>query len=69
MHSPMALLTLRVLDGADRGRTFQGLTTPVSVGREEGNSIQLNDERVSRFHLKIQEDQHQFVLTDQDVTF
>lgn len=64
----MALITLRVLDGADRGRTFQALHTPVTIGREEGNSVQLNDERVSRYHLKIQEDQNQFVLTDLDST-
>lgn len=64
----MALITLRVLDGADRGRVFSGLPTPVTIGREEGNSLQLNDERVSRFHLKIQEDQNQFVLTDLDST-
>lgn len=61
-------ITLRVLDGADRGRTFQGLTTPVTIGREEGNTIQLNDERVSRFHLKIQEDHTRVVLTDLEST-
>lgn len=64
----MALITLRVLDGADRGRTYDALPTPVTIGREEGNSLQLNDERVSRYHLKIQEDQSQFVLTDLDST-
>ena len=45
----MALVTLRVLDGPDRGRAFEDLLTPVSIGREEGNAVQLNDERVSRF--------------------
>lgn len=60
----MALVTLRVLDGADRGRVYDSLPTPVTVGREEGNSVQLNDERISRFHLKIQEDQGKLVLTD-----
>jgi pSer/pThr/pTyr-binding forkhead associated (FHA) protein len=60
----MALITLRVLDGADRGRTFSDVPTPLTIGREEGNPIQLNDERVSRFHLKIQEDQDKIVLTD-----
>jgi len=64
----MALITLRVLDGADRGRTFELLSTPVTIGREEGNSVQLNDERVSRFHLKIQEDQDKLVLTDLEST-
>ena len=60
----MALITLQVLDGADRGRTYEEISTPVTIGREEGNTIQLNDERVSRFHLKIQEDQDKLVLTD-----
>lgn len=60
----MAQITVQVLDGADRGRVFHNLTTPVTIGREEGNTIQLNDERVSRFHIKIQEDQGRLVLTD-----
>ena len=61
-------ITLRVLDGADRGRVFGELVPPVTIGREEGNSIQLNDERVSRFHLKIQEDHTKLVLTDLEST-
>ncbi|HVA44966.1 MAG TPA: FHA domain-containing protein [Pirellulales bacterium] len=64
----MALITLRVLDGADRGKVFEELSTPVTIGREEGNSVQLNDERVSRFHIKIQEDQEKLVLTDLEST-
>jgi pSer/pThr/pTyr-binding forkhead associated (FHA) protein len=60
----MALVTLRVLDGADRGKVFENLPTPVTIGREEGNSVQLNDERISRFHVKIQEDREKLVLTD-----
>jgi hypothetical protein len=64
----MAQITLRVLDGADRGRVFEDLATPVTIGREEGNSLQLNDERVSRFHVKIQEDQDKIVITDLEST-
>jgi len=60
----MALVTLRVLDGADRGRVFENLPTPLTIGREEGNPVQLNDERISRFHIKIQEDEEKLVLTD-----
>jgi pSer/pThr/pTyr-binding forkhead associated (FHA) protein len=60
----MASITLRVIDGADRGREYVDISVPLTIGREEGNPIQLNDERVSRFHLKIQEDQHKIVLTD-----
>ena len=60
----MVLITLRIIDGSDRGRVFADVPTPLTIGREEGNHIQLNDERISRFHLKIQEDQHKIVLTD-----
>ncbi|MDX1963370.1 MAG: FHA domain-containing protein [Pirellulales bacterium] len=60
----MANITLRILDGTDRGRVYENLATPITLGREEGNSIQLNDERVSRFHLKIQSDRDKVVLTD-----
>ncbi len=61
-------ITLRVLDGCDRGRSYRNLKTPITVGREEGNTIQLNDERVSRFHVKIQEDNGHLVLTDLEST-
>ena len=44
------------------------LADPVTIGREEGNTIQLNDERISRFHLKIQEDHDKLVLTDLEST-
>ena len=64
----MADVTLRVLDGADRGRVYEHLPTPVTIGREEGNTVQLNDERISRFHIKIQEDQGKLVLTDLEST-
>jgi pSer/pThr/pTyr-binding forkhead associated (FHA) protein len=64
----MSGITLRVLDGADRGRIYQNIGAPVTIGREEGNTIQLNDERVSRYHLKIQEDNNRLVLTDLDST-
>ncbi len=64
----MAVITLRVLDGADRGKTFEDVEVPVTIGREEGNSIRLNDERISRFHLKIQQDHDDIVLTDLEST-
>ena len=64
----MTGITIRVLDGADRGRIFNNLTPPITIGREEGNTIQLNDERVSRFHVKIQEDHNRLVITDLEST-
>ncbi|MEM6655075.1 MAG: FHA domain-containing protein [Planctomycetota bacterium] len=64
----MAAITLRVLDGADRGHVYDSLAPPITIGREEGNAVQLNDERISRFHIKIQEDQDKVVLTDLEST-
>ena len=63
----MAQITLRVIDGADRGRVYER-QTPLTIGREEGNAIQLNDDRISRFHIKIQDDHEQVVLTDLEST-
>ena len=64
----MNSITLRVLEGADRGKVFQTDSIPITIGREEGNSIQLNDERISRFHTKIQLDHSDLVLTDLEST-
>jgi pSer/pThr/pTyr-binding forkhead associated (FHA) protein len=61
-------ITIRILDGADRGRVYQNLNPPITIGREEGNTIQLNDERVSRYHVKIQEDHSRLVITDLEST-
>ena len=64
----MALLTLRVIDGCDCGRIYEDLAVPITIGREEGNAIQLNDERISRFHVKIQQEDDQLIITDLEST-
>jgi pSer/pThr/pTyr-binding forkhead associated (FHA) protein len=64
----MTTVTFQVIDGVDKGLRFSELTTPITVGREEGNSVRLNDERISRFHAKIQFDQGDMILTDLDST-
>src|SRR3954449_7846280 len=64
----MPTVTFRVLDGIDKGRIFRDLSTPVTIGREEGNLLRLNDERVSRYHAKVQFDSGEVILTDLDST-
>jgi predicted component of type VI protein secretion system len=64
----MAQVTIQVLEGLERGRVFEDLDTPVTIGREDDNLVQLNDERVSRFHAKLQSDGEQIILTDLDST-
>jgi pSer/pThr/pTyr-binding forkhead associated (FHA) protein len=61
-------VTFQVLEGVDKGRVFRDLPTPVTIGREEGNLLRLNDERVSRFHAKIQLDGGDIILTDLEST-
>jgi predicted component of type VI protein secretion system len=64
----MTTITIQLIEGLERGQTFEELPTPVSIGREDDNSIRLNDERVSRFHAKIQADGGHVILTDLDST-
>jgi predicted component of type VI protein secretion system len=47
---------------------YARLPTPVTIGREDDNDIQLNDDRVSRFHAKLQMDGGKVILTDLDST-
>jgi pSer/pThr/pTyr-binding forkhead associated (FHA) protein len=64
----MPVVTFQILEGIDKGRIFRELNTPVTIGREEGNSLRLNDERVSRFHAKVQFDNGEIILTDLEST-
>jgi predicted component of type VI protein secretion system len=64
----MPAVTFQVLEGIDKGRVFRELPTPVTIGREEGNVLRLNDERVSRFHAKVQFDNNEVIITDLDST-
>ena len=64
----MRTVTFLVLEGNDKGRAFKDLPVPVTIGREEGNSIRLNDDRTSRFHAKIQFEDDDIILTDLEST-
>ncbi len=64
----MPTVTFLVLEGVDKGRVFRDLPVPVTIGREEGNVLRLNDERVSRYHAKIQTEDADVILTDLDST-
>jgi pSer/pThr/pTyr-binding forkhead associated (FHA) protein len=64
----MPAVTFQVLEGIDKGRVFRDLQTPVTIGREEGNILRLNDERVSRYHAKVQFDNGEVILTDLEST-
>ena len=59
----MRTVTFLVLEGVDKGRVYKDLPIPVTIGREEGNGLRLNDERVSRFHAKVQVEDGDIILT------
>src|SRR4051794_26772040 len=64
----MAAVTFQIIEGIDKGRIYRELPTPVTIGREEGNLLRLNDERVSRYHAKVQYDNGEVILTDLEST-
>ncbi|MFO0801628.1 MAG: FHA domain-containing protein [Gemmataceae bacterium] len=64
----MRNVTFLVLEGVDKGRVYRDLPIPVTIGREEGNGLRLNDERVSRYHAKVQMEDGDVILTDLDST-
>jgi hypothetical protein len=64
----MSTVTFQVLEGIDKGRIFRDLPVPVTIGREEGNMLRLNDERVSRYHAKVQQDNSDIIITDLEST-
>lgn len=64
----MRTVTFLVLEGVDKGRVFRDLPIPVTIGREEGNGLRLNDERVSRYHAKVQFEDGDVIITDLDST-
>jgi pSer/pThr/pTyr-binding forkhead associated (FHA) protein len=64
----MPAVTFQILEGIDKGRVFREMQTPVTIGREEGNVLRLNDERVSRFHAKVQFDNGEVIITDLEST-
>lgn len=64
----MAEVTIQVVQGLEAGTVLRRLPTPITIGREEENLVQLNDERISRFHAKIQSQGEHLILTDLEST-
>jgi hypothetical protein len=60
----MTFVTLKILEGLERGIVHSRLPLPVTVGRESDSDVQLNDDRVSRAHAKLQDHAGRVILTD-----
>ena len=46
--------SLFVIQGRDQGKRFELQDPCVRIGREKGNTVQLHDTEVSRFHAELQ---------------
>ena len=55
--------TLNVLQGPDKGRTYELLNEETVVGRSS-EQVQLSDHSISRFHVKIHPDNGEWILCD-----
>jgi len=60
----MTFVRLKVLEGMGLGTVYPRLRLPVTIGRESDSDVQLNDDRVSRAHAKLQEHSGRVILTD-----
>ena len=57
-------VNVQIIQGLEAGTVIRDVPTPITIGREDENLVQLNDERISRFHAKIQSQGSQLILTD-----
>lgn len=64
----MTFVTLKVLEGMDRGVVYSKLPLPVTIGRESDSDVRVDDDRASRAHAKLQDHGGQVILTDIDST-
>lgn len=60
----MTFVTLKILEGIERGVAHTKLPLPITIGRESDSDVQLNDDRVSRAHAKLQDHAGRVILTD-----
>jgi len=65
-ESPRYTLTVRDPDGAER--EVEGGADPLQVGSHPKNDVVLEDETVSRLHLRLEPDAHGLCLTDLEST-
>jgi len=61
-QAPRALL-LRI-DGVHAGSLFAVDTLPCTIGRHQDNSLQIDEDSISRFHARISQDEQGFFVED-----
>ena len=61
-------ITLQVAEGPDKGKVARDLAPPVTIGRDPDNALFLDDDRLSRFHVRIEAHGRQLLLRDLNST-
>jgi len=63
-----AKVAIQIVSGPGKGKTFSALTLPVTIGRDPENAVCLDDDRLSRFHVRIEAHGDQLLLRDMNST-
>lgn len=60
----MSVAQIHIQRGKEKGKRIQVDQFPITVGRDETNSIQLDDPEISRFHFRIKKRGRLFIVED-----
>ncbi len=58
------MASLFVIQGADQGKRFEFLSSPVALGRDNSNAVRLHDTEVSRRHAELRLDGQRYRIVD-----
>ncbi len=58
------MASLFVIQGADQGKRFELMTSPVALGRDNSNSVRLHDTEVSRRHAELRLEREGYRIVD-----
>ncbi len=64
LRKKITMTKLYIIEGSDKGRSFDLRDGSIYIGRSPNNSIQMKDSAISRRHLKIRKREDQFFIKD-----
>ena len=58
------MASLLVIQGADQGKRFEFTSSPLALGRDNSNAVQLHDNEISRRHAELRLDSGGYEIVD-----
>ena len=58
------MASLFVIQGADQGKRFEFMSSPVALGRDSSNAIRLHDTEISRRHAELRLEREGYRIVD-----